>query len=245
MQPGWYHDPSDPALLRWWDGTQWTSNAAPRSDRPSWGTSASVSADARRAQSSGGGAALALTMLSVATIAECFVMASFLHDIMHKLRHGLFHFNNGQPSSAATIHTPVGHILAIWGIGLVSFVSLILFISWLYKSAVVARRLNLPQRLSPGWAVGGFFVPIVNLWFPYWVAADLLPPGDPARRTVGWWWTCYLAQSVVVLPIFFVSIFSSAAAYVFCLIVAPIPVFAIINGRRMIAAVSARQATVG
>ncbi|WP_029289295.1 DUF2510 domain-containing protein [Cellulomonas sp. HZM] len=24
--PGWYHDPQDPRLVRWYDGTQWTAN---------------------------------------------------------------------------------------------------------------------------------------------------------------------------------------------------------------------------
>ena len=26
---GWYQDPSEPTLLRWWDGTKWTSHTAP------------------------------------------------------------------------------------------------------------------------------------------------------------------------------------------------------------------------
>jgi len=27
--PGWHPDPSDPTALRWWDGTQWTSQTMP------------------------------------------------------------------------------------------------------------------------------------------------------------------------------------------------------------------------
>ncbi|MCM0618606.1 DUF2510 domain-containing protein [Paenarthrobacter sp. MSM-2-10-13] len=27
--PGWYPDPSDPRLVRWWDGRAWTANQAP------------------------------------------------------------------------------------------------------------------------------------------------------------------------------------------------------------------------
>jgi len=27
--PGWYEDPTDNSILRWWDGTQWTSEVAP------------------------------------------------------------------------------------------------------------------------------------------------------------------------------------------------------------------------
>jgi uncharacterized protein DUF2510 len=32
--PGWYRDPEDPALIRYWDGTHWTGRQRPR---PSWG----------------------------------------------------------------------------------------------------------------------------------------------------------------------------------------------------------------
>ena len=30
---GWYQDYQDAALLRWWDGTQWTAHTQPRPDR--------------------------------------------------------------------------------------------------------------------------------------------------------------------------------------------------------------------
>lgn len=32
--PGWYLDPDDPALIRYWDGERWTEQ---RRDRPGWG----------------------------------------------------------------------------------------------------------------------------------------------------------------------------------------------------------------
>jgi len=28
--PGWFPDPSDPRLLRWWDGARWTDSTSPR-----------------------------------------------------------------------------------------------------------------------------------------------------------------------------------------------------------------------
>jgi hypothetical protein len=30
---GWYADPNDPTIVRWWDGQQWTSHTHPRSPR--------------------------------------------------------------------------------------------------------------------------------------------------------------------------------------------------------------------
>ncbi|WP_376782632.1 MULTISPECIES: DUF2510 domain-containing protein [Gordonia] len=32
FQPGWYAAPDNPALLRWYDGAQWTPHTRPRSD---------------------------------------------------------------------------------------------------------------------------------------------------------------------------------------------------------------------
>lgn len=28
--PGWYQDPRDPSMMRWWDGATWTDAAQPR-----------------------------------------------------------------------------------------------------------------------------------------------------------------------------------------------------------------------
>ena len=32
--PGWYPDPSDPGLARYWDGEQWTEFTGPRKAAP-------------------------------------------------------------------------------------------------------------------------------------------------------------------------------------------------------------------
>ncbi|WP_419150639.1 DUF2510 domain-containing protein [Nocardia vinacea] len=30
MTPGWYPDPANPGVVRWFDGQQWTPHAQPR-----------------------------------------------------------------------------------------------------------------------------------------------------------------------------------------------------------------------
>lgn len=30
VPPGWYSDPKDPTLSRWWNGTMWTEHSAPK-----------------------------------------------------------------------------------------------------------------------------------------------------------------------------------------------------------------------
>lgn len=49
-----------------------------------------------------------------------------------------------------------------------SLVTIVVFSCWIYHAnkAVIALGATVP-RISPGWAVGSFFVPFINLWVPY------------------------------------------------------------------------------
>jgi len=77
----------------------------------------------------------------------------------------------------------------------------VLFLVWFHKAAVAARRIGLPARHEPLWAVLGFIIPIINLWFPYQVASDLFPKDAPERSVVGKWWACYLGASFSVFGV--------------------------------------------
>src|SRR2546428_13386 len=84
------------------------------------------------------------------------------------------------------------------------FLSVVAFLSWLYRafknlSALGARKL----RFTPGWAVGWFFVPLMDLIRPYeavnelWHASDpAIPSYEPASRAapapVRWWWSLFI-----------------------------------------------------
>jgi hypothetical protein len=109
---------------------------------------------------------------------------------------------------------------------------------WLRQAAIVGRRLGLPARRDPGWAFG-FFVPVVNLWFPYQVARDTLPPFDTRRATVGWWWACSLTQALGFLTVFVIAIFTETAAFVVAAFLCALPVLAAAFGRRMVGQVLA------
>lgn len=84
----------------------------------------------------------------------------------------------------------------------------ITFLMWFHRV-----RANLPAlgitdaRWSPGWAVGWWFVPIMSLFRPYQVAAEIWRASDPAAtpedwrsRSVdpllGWWWGVFIASVV-------------------------------------------------
>ena len=60
------------------------------------------------------------------------------------------------------------------------------------------------QRRGPGWAIGGWFVPVVNLWFPLTTAQDVLAGSRPTADRSGTgkltlWWAAWIANFVVGL----------------------------------------------
>ncbi|WP_234336941.1 DUF4328 domain-containing protein [Streptomyces xylophagus] len=55
------------------------------------------------------------------------------------------------------------------------------------------------QSMKPGWAVGGWFVPFVNLWYPRRITRDIWDASSPAgaRRSyllVNAWWTLWIVS---------------------------------------------------
>lgn len=84
----------------------------------------------------------------------------------------------------------------------------ILFILWFHRTRRNAEVFAPGvQRMGPGWAVGGWFVPVANLWFPYRVAggiweASVLPHPDGGRRTaprtvLNLWWGGWVVSVLV------------------------------------------------
>lgn len=92
------------------------------------------------------------------------------------------------------------------------FPSFIVFLIWIYRT-----HKNLPYlhaeglRFTPGWSVGWFFVPIMNLFRPYQVVSETWKASNPeidmsdsvswqksaSSPIVGWWWAFFLISSFV------------------------------------------------
>ena len=110
--------------------------------------------------------------------------------------------------------------LAAGGIGLVTlgaFVfTVVTYLMWVHRvhrnlPALVAG----PLRFTPGWAVGYYFIPIINLFRPYQAmteaynasragvdgSAAATSTGWDARPTgtslIGWWWATWIVSNVI------------------------------------------------
>jgi len=75
----------------------------------------------------------------------------------------------------------------------------VVFLIWQYQAATTARILGYPARRSPALGVGSWFIPVVNLWFPYQALRDLLPAGHRARPLVFWAWICFLLTGLAAV----------------------------------------------
>jgi hypothetical protein len=94
-------------------------------------------------------------------------------------------------------------------VGLLQFVALlaavVLFLRWFHRAYVDLPRLGSVRRFKTGWAIGGWFVPILALWRPKQLANDLWrgtepvpgtpPPASPAARwswLLNVWWAGFV-----------------------------------------------------
>jgi hypothetical protein len=96
---------------------------------------------------------------------------------------------------------PVSGVVGNFGF----FVAMVMFLVWFYRARVNAEGHGWPQRLSPGWAIGAWFVPVVNFWFPFRIMVDIWRAGLPEQpRTKiailpGMWWASVLAFFYLLL----------------------------------------------
>ena len=101
-------------------------------------------------------------------------------------------------ASAAAGLVSVGLPGAEIGVVLLRLSLIPVFLVWFYRARKNADGRGQRQRWSPGWAIGAWVVPIVNLWFPYQIMADIWRANLPTDRRnqpavlPGFGWGCWL-----------------------------------------------------
>jgi hypothetical protein len=87
----------------------------------------------------------------------------------------------------------------------------VVFLTWFYTAHANLKLLRARGlQYSPGWAVGYFFIPIVNLFRPYQIMQEIWKASDPSdadrgrsagrasprgSTVAGFWWTCWLLSN--------------------------------------------------
>ena len=92
-------------------------------------------------------------------------------------------------------------------LGLFSWIPALLLLTWIHRANYNARHLgSRGMRFSPGWSVGWFFIPVLNIWKPYQVLKELWKTSiDPQ------YWKSQKGPSI--LPWLWVLIFTSPLFY--------------------------------
>ncbi|WP_052768562.1 DUF4328 domain-containing protein [Streptomyces humi] len=79
----------------------------------------------------------------------------------------------------------------------------IVYLCWFHRVRANAQVFDpLGHSLKPGWAVGGWFVPLVNLWFPRRITCEIWDASAPWGTTrshalINAWWTTWLGSLLI------------------------------------------------
>ena len=252
--PGWYPDPAGGPAQRWWDGYAWneaTVQPAPPAPGgteppPPWAV-----ASARLATvNTSWWVSNELSMVRLARVAVAMpgvyylagliseqVNAGRLHTVGHQLR--IIYDDNraGRPAPRLTDSSSFEPISVI--IGLLTIAAVVVACVWQHRAASAARSLGLRSTHSPGWGVGSWFVPVVNLWMPYQAIRDCLPAGHPDRPLVLRWWLLLMGAWTTALVAEITIFFSRGLALAFAIPAALCAVGLLATAPRLVASIAA------
>jgi hypothetical protein len=75
---------------------------------------------------------------------------------------------------------------------------------WIYRASLNAHALGSEMTISPGWAVGWYFVPFANLVKPFhamreiWLASHESDGSFEERVPIlGWWWGLWIVTNIL------------------------------------------------
>jgi hypothetical protein len=184
-------------------------------------------------------ARLALCSLSALFTLEAiafFIAGSGFRQLIHQASINSQHNLNTAPPASTFID-----IFAAFGVFWVLFLLFIplyiVLMIWQYNAAKVARASGYPAELSPAFGVACWFIPFLNLWFPYWALRDCLPPGHPMRPEVLRAWLVYILNVVPYYLASILAIVSWVAALVPLLVTLGMTVSAIVLWSRCVTAI--------
>jgi Domain of unknown function (DUF4328)/Protein of unknown function (DUF2510) len=211
---GWYPDPELPGYQRYWDGGGWTQYQTPPAGFAPAGPWSGGGQPAGGGYPTGAGyrslkgLATALTVLLIVVAGLCLLVA-----VAHFHRAQVIDdFLAGRDLSVGQIDDADNGVMAVQGLtGAVVLGAAVVFIIWMHRAYRNAEAFGHHDlRLSAGWAIGAWFIPIYNWIGPKLILNDLwrvsdpeLAPSDqrwrprPVAGLVHLWWILLIVGGVL------------------------------------------------
>jgi hypothetical protein len=209
---GWYPDPSGAFAHRYWDGATWTGYVDV-DGRTMWSPPGAVAATGTgtnggpRVRGTEGLATALGIVLGVAAGALAALVLALVHRFAATVTWQ--RWNEARDPAplfrrldlADGLVTGVEIVLALLAIAVLA-----LLVTWTWRVAANASDAGRwRSRLAPGWAIGGWFVPLASLVLPCIVTRACWRATEPAvdapnraSRTIGWWWGTWVAGLLLV-----------------------------------------------
>jgi len=105
-----------------------------------------------------------------------------------------------------TVDTPMALAQGILAIALLGLLigTTVCFLRWFRRAYTNLKRGGRRIAHSDGWAVGAWFVPILNVFRPYTIMKEvwdgthqLAYNQQPSHKLVVWWWTAFVFSSIM------------------------------------------------
>jgi len=212
---GWYPDPSGQFTWRWWTGSLWSDFVAPApvnsfaAITPMQPPLVVLQTSQARLDRFVSTSVWIWVSIGIVGVFASWASVGFYRSEWHWF-HAVFHaIRLHQPPPPQPVMPWWSSFLSIVSLGTVALE--VIFLIWQHRAANVAKALGYPARHSPGWGVGCWFVPVVNLWMPYQALRDCLPPNHPGVRRLLYAWLLYLVMSSVVGPATIVALIGAPA----------------------------------
>lgn len=126
------------------------------------------------------------------------------YDVLSGLRDGSFQSQEAAVRAAEASDARQGFV------GIVQLIVLIgsgfLILRWIHRANWNARALGAQNlEFTPGWSIGWYFVPLLNLWKPYHAMQEIWKashkpadwPSQAIPAVLGLWWFLWIAQSIL------------------------------------------------
>lgn len=108
-------------------------------------------------------------------------------------------------TAAAESNDKRQQIIGVFQFG-IAISTIILFAMWIYRANFNSRALGAQNmKFTPGWSVGYYFIPFLNLWRPYQAMKEIWKTsknpiaweGEERGAILPWWWFFFLISGML------------------------------------------------